>query len=333
MNDQFPQLIETVDDAPSTKNHFPIVAQLGVLAFVLTGIFGTLYVVGDNSQQPTVTQTPPPPIIEIKQQTLPPQKIEDVELRATAAYVWDVTGQRALYNKNASEPLPLASITKLMTTLLAHELIADNEAAVVSLNAIRQEGSSGLFAGEELEIKDLQELALISSSNDAAYALAASVGNLLGDNDPTNQFIAGMNIRAAELGLETLEFKSTTGLDISETEPGATGSARDVTFLMEYIITHYPDLIAPTKQAETLVYNTAGAYHEAHNTNEIVLDVPNLLGSKTGYTDLAGGNLTIAFDAGLNRPIIITVLGSTRDERFTDVLTLVKAVQESVGVQ
>jgi len=171
---------------------------------------------------------------------------------------------------------------------------------------------------------------LVSSSNDAAYALAASVGTLLGDKDPASQFIRGMNIRAEELGLNTLNFRNTTGLDLSSTVPGATGSVRDVSFLMEYIITNYPEIVAPTQLSSILVYNNAGAYHLANNTNDIVLDIPNLIGSKTGYTELAGGNLTIAFDAGLNRPIIITVLGSTIEDRFTDVMTLVLATQNSL---
>ena len=87
----------------------------------------------------------------------------------------------------------------------------------------------------------------------------------------------------------------------------------------------YPEILRPTNTSATRINNTAGAYNDANNTNEVALKIPNMIGSKTGYTDLAGGNLTIAFDAGLNRPIIITVLGSTRDERFTDVFTLVRA--------
>ncbi len=81
------------------------------------------------------------------------------------------------------------------------------------------------------------------------------------------------------------------------------------------------------------IYNTDGEYHDAINTNDIVSRIPNLIGSKTGYTDLAGGNLTVAFDAGFDRPIIITVLGSSREERFTDVLKLVNAVQEAVTIE
>lgn len=329
MNNEYPHIIES-DEQITPKNRFPIILQLGILGLIMIGLFGTIIFNGLPSNQTDESPTPDFSI-EKNQQPLVPQKIEGVSVRAAAAYVWDVKAQRALYNKNAEEKLPLASITKLMTTLVAYELIADDKMTTVPLSAIKQDGSSGLSAGEKLQANKLRELALVSSSNDAAYALAASVGTLLGDKDPTSQFVRGMNIRAAELNLPTLEFWNTTGLDLSTTEPGAIGSAKDVSFLMEYIITQYPELLEPTQQTATRIYNTAGAYHEASNTNEVALKIPNMIGSKTGYTDLAGGNLTIAFDAGLNRPIIITVLGSTRDDRFTDVLSLVEAVQESLG--
>jgi D-alanyl-D-alanine carboxypeptidase (penicillin-binding protein 5/6) len=326
-NKEYPHLIDL--DEPTEKNHFPIVMQLGVLSLVLVGIFGALFFHG--AQNKMAGELPPAPIQNASvSSALVPQKISNIDLRADAAYVWDVRAQRALFAQNESAPLPLASITKLMTTLLSYELIEQNEVSSVSRNAILQEGSSGLSIGERLDIKDLTELALISSSNDAAYELAASVGALLGDREPVSQFVTGMNIRAQELGLETLEFKNMTGLDLSVTEPGAVGSARDISFLMEHIIDTYPDILIPTRSSVARVYNSDGVYHTVENTNPVVDQIPNLIGSKTGYTDLAGGNLTIAFDLGLNRPIIITVLGSTRDERFTDVLKLVAAVQESI---
>lgn len=329
MNLNYPPLIETVDTRP--KNRFPIAAQLGILGLILFGIFSSLLF---RETAPAPDVLPPAVVTDPIQDTDPvvPQKIDEVPLRAAAAYVWDVKGQRALYSKNANQPLPLASVTKLMTSLLAYELVSGDTTATVSMEAIRIEGGSGFVAGERIGIAELQELSLVSSVNDAAYLLGASVGQLLGEADPEAQFVRGMNIRAQELGFETLEFWNTTGLDVSTTQPGGIGSASDVSFLMEYLITHHPELVAPTQQTATRIYNTAGAYHEAENTNAVATAIPNLLASKTGFTDLAGGNLTIAFDAGLNRPIIITVLGSTRDARFDDVLTLVAAVQESLSV-
>lgn len=325
-----PPIIAT--DEPTPSNRMPVVLQLGVLALILAGLFGA-FLFGDTAVTEPVTNAD----TRVAQHDRPassagvPQPITaPVALTAEAAYVWDVRGQRALYEKNADAALPLASITKLMTALLAYELVATDTTVSVPLSAIRQAGNSGLVAGETLTAHALSELALIASSNDAAHSLAASVGSLLGDRDPTAQFVAGMNLRAEELGLPSLAFKNTTGLDLSPTEPGAVGSARDVSFLLEHLINNYPELVAPTREESALIYNTAGAYHEAANTNALVAEIPNLLASKTGYTDLAGGNLTIAFAAGLDRPIIITVLGSTRSDRFTDVATLIDAVQQTV---
>lgn len=313
----------------------PVIAQLGVLLVILTGVFGSLiFMQYDHTpEQQQLVATPPSNIQELPPVTPEQQLLGDISIQGAAAFVWDVKEQRVLYKKNADEVLPLASITKLMTTLLTYELLDPETHASLPLAAILQSGDAGLVAGEEFRTQDLQKLALVSSSNDAAFALGATVGEALGDRDPTAQFVTGMNIRAEELGLDTLEFKNTTGLDLSISEPGAVGSAKDVSFLMEYIIENYPELLSPTTKQNTRVYNANGAYHEAYNTNELVGDIPNLLGSKTGFTDLAGGNLTIAFDAGLDRPIVITVLGSTRDGRFTDVATLLKAVQESFNTQ
>lgn len=320
-------------DTPTTDtpSRFPVVAQLGVLGLFMAVLFGSLFL---HKQEPSTNTAEIPRAVA----TIPeeraiavPATITNVQLTANAAYVWDVRLQRVLYSKNPDAALPLASITKLMTTLLAHELLADDAPTTVPLAAILQEGSSGLAAGEQFTNERLRALALIASSNDAAFALGASVGSLLGDEEPTSQFVQGMNIRAAELGLASMQFWNPTGLDLSETKPGAIGSARDVSFLMEYIVTNYPELITPTQETTARIYDTAGAYHEVNNTNEIADRIPNMIGSKTGYTDLAGGNLTIAFDAGFDRPIIVTVLGSTYKDRFTDVLTLVNAAQQAVS--
>lgn len=315
----------------SEKNHFPIVGQLVVLTLILGITFGSLWwfsptrgeLANDPTRRPTVNLSDVAP--EDTTST-----IEEVSLRATAAYVWDVRAQRALYKKNESETLPLASITKLMTAMVTHELLSSQTDVSLPLTAIRQEGASGLVAGETLSIAELNQLALVSSSNDAAFALANAAGALLGDNDPAQQFVAAMNIRADELELDSLAFLNTTGLDMNTSTPGAVGSAKDVSFLLEHIIEKYPQIISITQEDSTRVYNSNGIYHDAANTNAIAGRIPNLLASKTGYTDLAGGNLTVAFDLGLNRPIIITVLGSTRDARFTDVLTLIDTVQSSI---
>jgi D-alanyl-D-alanine carboxypeptidase len=252
-----------------------------------------------------------------------------MRVEATAAFVYDVKAKKALYIKGADEVLPLASITKLMTALVAYELVDEKKAITVPNSAITQSGPSGLIAGEQLTAQALSDYAMLASSNDAAFALAAAVGSIIDKKDPTQTFVNAMNIRAQELGLNNFTFYNPTGLDIDSTKAGAFGTAREVTFLMEYILSNHPNILEPSTFTATRVYNEAGSYHAAENTNPIVNQIPNLLGSKTGYTDIAGGNLTIAFDAGYNRPVIITVLGSSFDGRFSDVKKLVTAVKNN----
>ncbi len=315
-----------------SERRIVVIFQVGVLFIILAGLFSAIFIGPKqtaNVQDTVDIQTVP---IKPTNEGDVPQNLSDVSVRAKAAYIWDVKGQRALYAKNEDEVLPLASITKLMTALLAYEIASADTDTRLSNKAIAQEGGGeGLQAGEEFTLKNLSKIALISSSNDAAYALGASTGALLGDRDPALQFIQGMNIRAEELELDSLNFKSTTGLDISTNEPGAVGSAKDVSLLVEYILEQHPELLEATTLGGARIYNTQGEYHDVENTNEALYAIPNLIGSKTGYTDLAGGNLTVAFDVGMDRPIIVTVLGSTRDERFTDVIRLVNAVRANIS--
>jgi D-alanyl-D-alanine carboxypeptidase len=307
-----------------------VVFQLGLLAFILIGLFSAyIFSGGQTAAVPKAVDIANVPLNAPNGETL--KKLSEVEVRAKAAYVWDVRGKQVLYSKNEEAVLPLASITKLMTSLLAYELASSDTKVYLSDRAASQEGGGDLVAGEQFSHSALNRLALIASSNDAAFALGASTGALLGDRDPASQFVEGMNIKAEELGLTTLSFKNTTGLDISSSEAGALGSAKDVSLLVEYIYSEHPELLEATTRGGARIYNSQGEYHDVENTNEVLYAIPNLIGSKTGYTDLAGGNLTIAFDAGMDRPIIITVLGSTREERFTDVLRLVRAVQGNIA--
>lgn len=334
-------IIDYEEDEPETlaptTNRFPVKTQLLMVGLLLLGIFAsvvvpkTLSILRIDSNQANLDSGVE--VVEDNTNALSLQKIENVNVRAKSAYVWDVVGQRALYQKNADEKLPLASITKLMTALVAYELVPSDTLVTISSAAAAQQSGGSFKAGEVFEAKKLADFALISSYNSAAYTLASSVGKLLGDEDAVQQFVAAMNIRADEMGLKSLSFSNPTGLDVSTTLDGASGSAKDVSFLMEYILTKQPDILIPTVTQSARIYNEAGDYHESHNTNNILTEIPNLLGSKTGYTDLAGGNLTIAFDGGFNRPIIITVLGSTWSERFSDVQKLIKATEEVISKQ
>jgi D-alanyl-D-alanine carboxypeptidase (penicillin-binding protein 5/6) len=318
--------VEPILENP-TPGHVPVLRQLGIAFLLLIFVFSTSYV-GTLMAVLSPTETTPDVSVSAtlaeSTETVPyTNPFNDARVAARSAFVWDVKAQRVLFNKNADQVLPLASITKLMTALVAYELLDDDTAINISVDAIRTDGDSGLKDGESFSLKSLTDMVLVASSNDGAVALGAAAGAAIGGSaSPEKIFVEAMNIRARELGLTNTVFKNTTGLDLSPTEAGAYSTARDVALLLEYIITTYPHVASLTTTPNTRVFNTAGEYHDVENTNAIVSEIDGLLASKTGYTELAGGNLAVAFESGLNRPIVVVALGSTYNERFTDVLSL-----------
>jgi serine-type D-Ala-D-Ala carboxypeptidase (penicillin-binding protein 5/6) len=256
---------------------------------------------------------------------------EEITLAGKAAYVYDIANQKVLFAKNEDEPLPLASVVKLMTALVAEEILSEKDSVPIDNLSIRQDGDSGLSEGEVFDRLSLSDYVLMSSSNDGAFALASVAGDALMPNQGASAFVQAMNIRAKEIGLTNTHFKNPTGLDIGRYESGADGTAKDMALLMEYIVQNEPNILSFTQEDEARVWSESGQYHDAENTNYYIDKIPGLLGSKTGYTDLAGGNLVIAFSVGLNRPIVAVVLGSTHQERFTDTLRLVKETERYIA--
>lgn len=314
----------------------PVFSQLAVLAVIMLLIFGTGYIPKILARLTPPPATPAETVTPNNQYTTATNTLEVVNpfsaiaLAAESVFVWDPTTDRVLYELNPDEQLPLASVTKLMTALVTHELVATTDPIAITTEAINQDGASGLLPGESFSLQNLSDLVLLSSSNDGAYALAQTVGALLAPDGDASTFVAAMNIRAEELGLTQTYFRNPTGLDITEDEAGAYGSARDIAFLLEYILINQPGILEETAKTNTVLVNTAGATHAVQNTNQYVDDIAGIIGSKTGYTELAGGNLAVAFDAGVNRPVIIVALGSTRYGRFQDILQLTDAARTAI---
>lgn len=319
------------DEASKSRSRFPVKAQLFILGLFLASIFAgvivpkTLALINSDASIPALVSAAP----ESDEILATSVELGEIALTAKAAVVYDTVTKEVLFEKNGDRVLPLASITKLMTALVAYELVPEETKVTVDGDAIRQESAGPLREGDKFKAKDLADFALITSYNGASYALAHGIGEALGEKDPVAQFVAAMNIKAEDLNLDTLSYKNPTGLDLSTTEAGAFGSAKDVSLLMAYILNNHPQILLPTVRKTTTITSTSGNVYEARNTNDALAELPNLLGSKTGYTDLANGNLTVVFDAGYNHPVVITVLGSTRDERFSDVLRLTEATLEA----
>ena len=239
-------------------------------------------------------------------------------LQAEAAVIYDPSTGKVLFSKNDEDQLPLASLTKLMTADAALQVLSPTSSVEVSAQAINTDGDSGLKVGEVWDAGDLIKYSLIVSSNDGMAAVAESAGG--------NAFMQMMNTDAARLGLAQSYFLDPTGLDMTTGISGGNGSAIDVAKLAAAFYTKYPSFFETTLRSGA----TFGSGKDAVSgvaTAAPILDIPDLIGAKTGYTDLAGGNLVAIFDSGLNHPLIAVVLHSTEDGRFTDVRTLIEAAR------
>lgn len=264
----------------------------------------------------------------------------EVSLEAGSAYVYDVRTKTVIYAKNENTPMALASIAKIMSALVAVDEMPISSVVTVSGEALKVEGEHGLIRNERWSPSDLLDFSMVTSSNDGMRALALSISAFSRDNASSEEilddFVREMNSKAREIGLEDTYFWNETGLDIprgdgqSEMKGGAYGTARDANALMEYVLTHHPDLLRATTEVATVIRSLDNQSHLAKNTNIIVSEIPGLIASKTGFTEVAGGNLVIVFDPELGRPIIISLLGSTEHGRFEDMSTLISATMEYI---
>ncbi len=286
---------------------FVVISAVGLLSAAILILPAQGEVISKESL--TAQVTPPPP----------PKPFPAVTTEAKAVVVWDVEKNEPLYFMNADNKMPLASITKLMTALVASEIFAPEDIIPISESALGGGSNAGLMAGDSWTAKNLIEYKLTTSSNGAGTALLEAAKNRGID------FVAKMNERAQTLGLTNTFYINETGLDIEGSYGGSYGSAIDTAKLLSYIVAEKPDLLVSTTRSYITRTSASGRSYTGENTNEIVGKIPGLIGSKTGFTLAAGGNLAVAFDAGLARPIVVVVLGSSKNGRFTDVLTLTKA--------
>lgn len=258
---------------------------------------------------------------------------DELSLEARAVYVWDMNENVALYAHNAEAQLPLASLTKIMTALVALDHASGDSVITLRNEFLNTEGDNGLLAGERWRLKDIVDFTLIVSSNDGAGALASVIASSGESNRGTfapDSFVALMNAKARELGLSQTYFVNETGLDHARGLAGGYGSAHDVALLFGHALRAMPEQLEATRYNKLRVRSADNILHTAINTDPLVQTIPGIIASKTGFTDLAGGNLVVAFDAGLAKPMVIALLGSSQKGRFRDMEKLVAATLASL---
>jgi serine-type D-Ala-D-Ala carboxypeptidase (penicillin-binding protein 5/6) len=249
-----------------------------------------------------------------------PDAFAQVAVEAGAAIVYDLATKETLYAKNADAQLPLASLTKLLTVYAALAELSPDTPITISATAIRLEAPRAFSAGQTLLLADLARLTLTASLNDGAAALAEALAER--QNRSQSAMLAGA---AAALNLSQTYAVNGSGLDANIAISGGYGSAHDIAVLAGALFERAPNIAEATTQSSAQAVSTGGTTFKVKNTNPMVATFPRLLLSKTGYTDLAGGNLALVFDAGINHPIAIIVLGSSAKARFTDGTALVAA--------
>jgi len=259
-------------------------------------------------------------------------------ISADAVFVTDISTGTELFAQNADEPLPPASLTKIVSALVVLER-ANLEDTVEILEddlVSPEESQVGLKAGDRLSVRDLLHGMLIPSGNDATLALARHVGaTALGEGASADQavaeFVSMMNAKAAELGATTSHFSNPTGIDAV----GHVMSARDIAILTKAALQNslFSEIVAKTEAVLTSEVVPDG--YRVTTTNQLLAE-GIVTGVKTGTTAEAGGCLVTSFMVGPNE-IVAVILGSDVSEatdgsqdttaRFSETRALLDAVK------
>lgn len=231
--------------------------------------------------------------------------IENVTARSALSY--DISTEKFLYVKNINERTPMASLTKIMTAIIALEHLKENEQYLVRGRDLVGEDSMGLEPNEKLSLEELLYGIFLHSGNDAAEVLA---DNTLHSRD---EFISAMNDKVKTMGLQDTHFTNPTGL---EGDGDQYTTAYDLLVMTRYGLTNFP-LFAKTSSAVSISIqqtSTHKAYYMDNETN-LLTSYPGVDGVKTGFTPEAGYCLVTDLKYG-GHHIISVILGSEnrRDE-------------------
>ncbi|MDP2651908.1 MAG: hypothetical protein Q8O94_02115, partial [bacterium] len=211
-------------------------------------------------------------------------------------------------------------LTKLLTVYAALGKLSPNTPITISASAARLDAPRAFSAGQTFALADLARLTLTASLNDGAAAIAEAAAAR--ENRSQAEMLAGA---AAALNLSQTYAVNGSGLDVNVAVSGGYGSARDLARLAGALTAQAPTIAGATTKESAQAVSTSGVSFKVKNTDPMIDTFPRLLLSKTGYTDLAGGNLALVFDSGIGHPIAIVVLGSSQKARFTDGSALVAA--------
>ena len=231
---------------------------------------------------------------------------KSIEIRAKSAAILDLKTNKILFQKNAKESLPVASITKLMSAVALIENFDLDQTVTVSYKAAYPIGSKmHLYPGEQIKASELVRGMLIASANDAAKALEEHFGR--------EEIVEKMNQKAQFLGLKDTHFVEVSGLD-----PENKSSVSNLIILSRYALKN-PQIEQAVQVKEYTAVSVDGELqHQIHTTNRLLKNDPDIFGVKTGYTEEAGSCLIAGADRD-GHEIISVILGmDDYNQRFSE---------------
>jgi len=267
------------------------------------------------------------PLEDIVVVKIPPPKPKlDLQAKAAISVKLNESGaEKIIFNKNINQPLPIASLTKLMTAVIVLENYdLENTLITISKTAANQEnvpnyGNLDKEIGKKFTLEQLLELMLIYSSNDAAWALSEVIG--------VPNFLEKMNQKANDLGLENTNFINPHGLDPENLhyDPSVINfynysTARDLVKLAQYILKEHPVIFEISHKAP--LYSIKDGIFDLFLTQEVI-------GGKTGYTDEAGGCIIFIFKNERGSFFVNLILGApSSSARITEMQKLIDWINQ-----
>ena len=242
-----------------------------------------------------------------------PVRAAPASVAAKSAILMDAATGTILYEQNSHEPLAPASVTKVMTLLLIFQAIDDGKIRLTDMvtasESAAAKGGSQVYlkVGETMTVEDMVKSIAVSSANDCACAMAEHISG------SEEAFVAAMNQKAKDLGMEDTHFVNCTGLDDSPAAAEHLTSAHDIALMSRALIQDHPQVLGYTQiWMDTIRDGTFGL----SNTNKLIRFYPGATGLKTGFTSTAGYCLSAtAQREGLE--LIAVVMGAeTSRDRF-----------------
>lgn len=238
---------------------------------------------------------------------------EELEVAGKSALLMDVQTGTILYARNEHEKLAPASVTKVMTMLLIMEAIDSGQIAwedtVTASESAAAKGGSQVYlkVGETMSVSEMLKCIAVSSANDCACAMAEHIAG------SERAFVARMNARAEELGMEDTHFVNCTGLDDGVDAVEHRTSAYDIAIMSRELLKNHPDI----KKFTTIWMDTIrdGAFGLS-NTNKLIRFYSGATGLKTGYTSGAGYCLSASAERD-GMELIAVVMGCTTSKERT----------------